>query len=113
MQLWEQKKETAVEKAVHIDFTLESDAEDEISKNVQTALTPKKVTVIETFDGGFEVSDAVNTASDVIKLGTSATAMRKFANDGWFEFVLPVDTRTRLDFVKPGVTRVQMKTRMM
>ena len=102
MQLWKKKKEMAIKQTIHFDFTEDS---------VQGILAAKDLKVIEAFDGGYEVAGAKKTNGEMIKLTTSAAAMNKFSNDGWFEFILPIDTKTRLGFVKPNQTRVQIKTR--
>ena len=72
------------------------------------------IKAIDTTDSGCIVEGASfkDGNRQNVKYTTTKQALNRFVNEtgGWFTVVLPADTRTKLDFVKAGVTRLQIKT---
>ena len=108
---WETKKKEASKQNHSVDIDLSHDLESEkVPVDVQNILQAKKLRITETFDSGFEVVGTASSKSRAVKLNVSASAMMRFANDGWFEIILATDLKTRLDFVQPNATKVELKT---
>ena len=107
---WKEKKLKAGKQKIDVYLDEESDAED-VPAVVQNILAAKRLRIIETFDCGYEVIGTMKDEAETVKLNVSSKAMNKFASDGWFEMILATDSRTKLDFVQPNQTKVEIKTK--